>query len=777
MTPDESPAGHPAQGGTTATEIPGAFIDLQDVTVDFAIHNADTKSLRANLIYLGSGGLLKRDAGNRMSVRALNNVTLQARDGDRIGLIGRNGAGKTTLLRLLAGIYPPTFGRATVQGRVAAILGGAVGVDPEVTGYEAIEYGCILLGIQKAEIKRLKPEIAEFTELGDYLAMPVRTYSSGMTVRLSFAIATSVRPDILLIDEVIGAGDAHFVEKAKQRAVDFMGGSRILVLASHTEEIIRDVCNKVILLDKGEVLIAGDVAEVVSLYHGEISRMSGTTMSVQARTTTEDEKGKARDKPGGAICDSARRSHPAAHAFQEGIEGHWLSERSGEAVNAAAYIGHDFGPDETIEVRQIILRQWNGAGASNTVSSVLVQSSNDNFQRDITTVCETEIAPDIARQRCEVPASRPARYWRLVANSPTGGGPWGVAELNFYGRSASSENGGTDEHGPDEQIVSEARASSVGVTEVCPIEVAVAHGEAICDSSSGPHGAELVYDGSLATMWVSDRPAAEIQDTAYIGYDFGPGNAVGIQRLAIRQWDGEAQPNFVSSVKLQCSDDNFVEDIRTVAIVPLAEDSHRHLHHCATSEKARWWRVLADSPTGGGHWGLVELEFSDQAEPETIPSTGPSAGTEVVPGNAISNGDLPPYPSKNAFNGRVDSRWISAHAGLGLAGKAFIGYDFGPDQEVEVRRIVIQQWNSGLPPNMIDAVIVECSSDNFETDIKTVADLAIARNSMRNAYDLAPSRQARYWRLVADSTTGPGGGHWGLVNLEFWDESGRRAGG
>ena len=186
-------------------------------------------------------------------VEALRDVTLDIQAGDRVGLVGHNGAGKTTLLRLLAGIYEPTAGSFRTQGRVTSLLDLTLGLDYEATGYENIVLRGLILGASKAEMLRLTPSIAAFSELGDYLDMPVRTYSSGMVLRLAFAIVTSVHADILLMDEWLSVGDAAFVEKAEKHMMDFVGKADILVLASHNAKIIEDLCNVIVEMEHGSV--------------------------------------------------------------------------------------------------------------------------------------------------------------------------------------------------------------------------------------------------------------------------------------------------------------------------------------------------------------------------------------------------------------------------------------------------------------------------------------------------------------------------------------------
>jgi ABC-type polysaccharide/polyol phosphate transport system ATPase subunit len=199
-------------------------------------------------------------------VRALDNVSLTINHGDQLGLIGHNGAGKSTLLRVLAGIYEPSLGALTIDGYVSPLFDVSPGLDLDDTGYENIVTCALLLGMSRDEIERKMPEIVAFTELSDYLALPARTYSSGMLVRLGFAIATAIDPEILLLDEGLGAGDARFATRAAKRVEAMIERSSIMVLASHSDDLIRQMCNRVILLDHGRVLADGPTTDVLEMY-------------------------------------------------------------------------------------------------------------------------------------------------------------------------------------------------------------------------------------------------------------------------------------------------------------------------------------------------------------------------------------------------------------------------------------------------------------------------------------------------------------------------------
>jgi ABC-2 type transport system ATP-binding protein/lipopolysaccharide transport system ATP-binding protein len=245
-----------------------ASIELDQVSIEFPIYNARGRSLTGELFRRTVGGLIQSDKSSNVLVVALRDISLVLADGDRLGLIGHNGAGKTTLLRVLAGIYEPLSGGAWINGTVASLTDITMGMDFEATGYENIVMRGVFLGLQAREMRRMIPEIEAFTELGEFLELPLRTYSSGMLLRLAFAVTTSVVPEILIMDELIGAGDAAFVVKATARLNEMISNSHILVIASHDVETIRRLCNKAALLQTGRIVRVGPVEEVISAYLG-----------------------------------------------------------------------------------------------------------------------------------------------------------------------------------------------------------------------------------------------------------------------------------------------------------------------------------------------------------------------------------------------------------------------------------------------------------------------------------------------------------------------------
>ena len=242
-------------------------IDTYNACVDFPIFDAKSRSLK-KAVMSSAGGKIGKNSANTVVVEALRDINLHLREGDRVGLVGHNGAGKSTLLRLLSGIYEPTRGSADVRGRVAPVFDLGVGMDPEISGYENIIIRGLFLGQTRKQMKAKIDEIAEFSELGDYLQMPLRTYSTGMRVRLALGVVTSIEPEILLLDEGIGAVDAAFMAKARVRLAEMVEHSGILVFASHSNDFLAQLCTTALWVDKGEIRQAGLVSEVVEAYEG-----------------------------------------------------------------------------------------------------------------------------------------------------------------------------------------------------------------------------------------------------------------------------------------------------------------------------------------------------------------------------------------------------------------------------------------------------------------------------------------------------------------------------
>ena len=261
-----------------------ARVVLDGVRIDFPIYGTQQRSLRKAIYERATGGAIQRQGRNndRVAVRALTDISMELNDGDRLGLIGHNGSGKSTLLKAMAGIYEPVQGSLLIEGRVTPLFDMMPGLEIEDTGYENILTAGLLLGMSRQEIEKKIPEIAEFCELGEYLSLPVRTYSSGMRTRLGFAVATAISPDVLLLDEGLGAGDLSFAEKVAQRMEEFIGRSRILVLASHSDTLLSSICNKAALLQEGRLISIGPVEQTLELYHSIVHKDHGTSVQPSA---------------------------------------------------------------------------------------------------------------------------------------------------------------------------------------------------------------------------------------------------------------------------------------------------------------------------------------------------------------------------------------------------------------------------------------------------------------------------------------------------------------
>jgi ABC-type polysaccharide/polyol phosphate transport system ATPase subunit len=242
-------------------------IEARGAAVDYPIAlTGAQRSLFAGLANTMSAGRFARSASGAQYVCGVSGVTLDIKAGDRVGLIGRNGSGKSTLLKLLAGVLPPTRGSLRVRGTSTNILFIGSGMDPDLTGFENVERTSRLLEIPKSEWARVKADVEEFTELGRFLALPLRTYSAGMSMRLAFAMATAYPRDILVIDEVIGAGDMFFMEKAVERIRAASDMAQILVLASHGYGAIESFCNRCICMERGQIVADGAVSDVWAEY-------------------------------------------------------------------------------------------------------------------------------------------------------------------------------------------------------------------------------------------------------------------------------------------------------------------------------------------------------------------------------------------------------------------------------------------------------------------------------------------------------------------------------
>lgn len=241
------------------------FLNVRNVTVDIPVFDS-RRSLRKLVYNQFLGGNIKKTSGKHVSVNALDNISFSLEEGDRLGLIGPNGAGKSSLLNVLGGIYIPHSGVIEVNGKVTPLFNLSLGLDNDDTGYDNIYTIGMYYGLTRKAIDLKKDEIIEFSELGDYIYLPARTYSRGMALRLCFAIVTSLDPEILLMDEDIGVVDFTFAKKAAERLEHFYKKIGILVIASHSDELIKKMCNKAMFLEHGKIVQLGPVDEVLNTY-------------------------------------------------------------------------------------------------------------------------------------------------------------------------------------------------------------------------------------------------------------------------------------------------------------------------------------------------------------------------------------------------------------------------------------------------------------------------------------------------------------------------------
>jgi len=247
-------------------------IKLEKVSLVYPVYGADARSLKTTMLHFATGGRIDRDS-SRVSVEALKEVSLELKTGDRLALIGHNGAGKSTLLKVLAQIYEPTQGKINVSGRVNSLFDIMLGMDQELNAFENIKLRGVILGLSKDEIARLIPKVEEFAELGDFMKIPIKTYSSGMKIRLAFGIIVNVFSEILLIDEIVSVGDAKFIKKAKEHMQNLVRASDIMVLSSHDIHIIREFCNRALWLEKGQIKQFGALEDVIGEYQKSITNL------------------------------------------------------------------------------------------------------------------------------------------------------------------------------------------------------------------------------------------------------------------------------------------------------------------------------------------------------------------------------------------------------------------------------------------------------------------------------------------------------------------------
>jgi lipopolysaccharide transport system ATP-binding protein len=245
-----------------------AYITLEKASVVLPIFNSSARSITNTLVSAATGGVLTAQKGGHLSIEALKDIDLQIVAGDRIGIVGHNGSGKSTLLRLLSGVYEPSSGKIYRLGSVSSLVDISLGINGENTGRENIYLRGKLMGLTKKEIEEKIDEIIEFSELGDYINLPVRIYSSGMLLRLAFSVSTSITADILIMDEWLSVGDGAFAERSSQRLRNLVDESEILVIASHTRELLEETCNKIVWLEHGLIRKVGPTQEILSEYFG-----------------------------------------------------------------------------------------------------------------------------------------------------------------------------------------------------------------------------------------------------------------------------------------------------------------------------------------------------------------------------------------------------------------------------------------------------------------------------------------------------------------------------
>lgn len=243
-----------------------ASIKFSKVSVDFPLLNNQSRLITSRILKASSGGRLDSDAGGRVLVHALRDIDLQLSDGDRLGVIGSNGAGKSTFLRTLVGVYKPTAGSASISGSVGSLIDVSLGINPETTGRQNVIIRGALLGMSKRAMEQRMEEIISFSELESFIDLPVRTYSTGMHMRLAFSVSTIIRPEILVMDEWLSVGDESFVEKAEARMASMIDSAKILILASHSRMLLERLSTKVLWLEAGRIRKFGSAREVLNEY-------------------------------------------------------------------------------------------------------------------------------------------------------------------------------------------------------------------------------------------------------------------------------------------------------------------------------------------------------------------------------------------------------------------------------------------------------------------------------------------------------------------------------
>lgn len=241
-----------------------SFVKFENVNLTYDLYLDKTNNIKE---YIINKITQRRPVSKAMEkVDALKNITVEFRQGDRVGIIGRNGAGKSTMLKVISGIYKPTSGKVTVSGTIQPLIEIGAGFDPEFTGRENIYLNGYMLGFSKEQIRKKEQEIIEFAELGEFIDVPVKYYSSGMSVRLAFTIATSIEPEILAFDEMLSAGDIEFLQKAKARMDTLITKAKMLILVSHDLAMIKSLCTKVMVFHQGQICFTGTPDDAINFY-------------------------------------------------------------------------------------------------------------------------------------------------------------------------------------------------------------------------------------------------------------------------------------------------------------------------------------------------------------------------------------------------------------------------------------------------------------------------------------------------------------------------------
>ena len=244
------------------------YVKLTDVSVDIPIFNSQGRSLKKRLLNVATGGMIGHSESGCTFVKCLKDISLTINSKERVGLIGHNGAGKSTLLRVLSKVYEPTSVKAEINGSIGSLIDISLGIDGEATGLENIFLRAALLGIPKEKVAEELDNLIDFTELGNFIEMPVRTYSTGMHLRLAFAVSTMISPEILLMDEWLSVGDLSFQKKAESRLSNLIDRTNILVIASHSRSLIESTCTRALWLEHGEIKMDGPAKEVCQACFG-----------------------------------------------------------------------------------------------------------------------------------------------------------------------------------------------------------------------------------------------------------------------------------------------------------------------------------------------------------------------------------------------------------------------------------------------------------------------------------------------------------------------------